>query len=63
MNSVSSMPAAPLLSIPADELTELELQIARRADELAGDDDRTPYPWLQAEREVLTRWMALRQTY
>lgn len=46
--------------IPADELTQLELQIARRADELVRNRSRegTQDPWMQAEREVLRRVLA-----
>lgn len=41
---------------PADDLDRLELQIARRADELtlrAGVRGRDLEHWLQAEREVI----------
>lgn len=57
MNPLPAPTASPLLDHPADELTQLELQIARRADELAGAGERSPSSWLQAEREVLARWM------
>ena len=61
MTSMNPSPAPHELpdspEIPNDPLTQLELQIARRADELIripsppGSHD----PWMQAEREVITR--------
>ena len=41
---------------PSDELSQLELRIARRADELARTQNYDPAQdfWQQAERELLT---------
>ena len=44
--------------VPASDLERLELQIARRADELtlgAGVGGKDLEHWLQAEREVIKR--------
>jgi len=43
------------VEVPHDQLTELELRIARRADELARihEQNRTKDFWLDAEREVI----------
>jgi hypothetical protein len=44
--------------VPADDLDWLELQIARRADELclqAGIRGKDLEHWLQAEREIMER--------
>jgi hypothetical protein len=42
--------------IPSDYLTQLELRIARRADELARSPESRPARdcWLDAEREVMS---------
>jgi hypothetical protein len=41
---------------PSDELSQMELRIARRADELARTQNYDPAQdfWQQAERELLT---------
>lgn len=43
------------VEIPHDQLTRMELRIARRADELARihEQDRSKDFWLDAEREVI----------
>lgn len=45
------------LDVPNDDLTQLELQIARRADELirVRGCDGTLHPWIQAEREIISQ--------
>jgi hypothetical protein len=58
MNDVSrQVRALEPLDVPHDHLTQLELRIARRADELARthDQDRARDFWLDAEREVIGR--------
>ncbi len=50
----------PSAETPAWELYELELRVARRADELARTvvphQDRNFECWLRAEREVIGEW-------
>ena len=70
MNKNPQCNRAPMVAIAGDassrrELFELELRIARRADELARTAvrrrDRNLESWLQAEREVMVDGAALRQ--
>lgn len=53
-------PLAPDL----DELTQLELHIARRADQLSRESATTPLGdcWFQAEREFWRAWFASEQS-
>jgi hypothetical protein len=59
MNTTESIEHAPADSSD-QELFELELRIARRADELAQTvvprQDRNLEYWLRAEREVMADW-------
>jgi hypothetical protein len=56
MNTLE-LPPPLASSIPADALFDLQLKVARRADELAGGGDSTPTRdvllWFQAEREII----------
>lgn len=64
MNLVTAFGSSPVGDAPADtagqELFELELRVARRADELARTavplQDRNYEFWLQAEREVMAKF-------